>query len=110
MFIFLSFLGVLLFLIFNFLIATEFANIADAKGYNGTKYGVYTFFFGIAGMLMVVALPQRQHNSYTPKVTTHIKANAPTNKSKKVPPASNTKESFVEDLDIENADIFIDTV
>ena len=54
---FLYFLGGLLILIFNFIIAGEFASIADKKGHDGTKYGVYTFFFGIAGMLMVVALP-----------------------------------------------------
>lgn len=57
---FLYFVGGLLALIANFIIAGEFAGIADKKGYDGTKYGIYTFFFGIAGMLMVVALPQVQ--------------------------------------------------
>ena len=44
-------------LIIAIAVAKEFYNIAERKGYEGTKYGLYTFFCGIAGMLMVVALP-----------------------------------------------------
>lgn len=56
----LSVIGGLLFLAFDFLIAKEFQNIARQKGYEDEKYKWYTFFFGIAGMLMVVALPNKQ--------------------------------------------------
>ena len=38
-------------------IANEFGNIAELKGYYKTKYAWYTFLFSFAGMLMVVALP-----------------------------------------------------
>jgi hypothetical protein len=53
---FVYFIGIVVFLVCNFIVAGEFASIADKKGYDGTKYGVYTFFFGIAGMLIAVPL------------------------------------------------------
>lgn len=42
-------------------VATEFADIAVMKGYTQRKYFWYTFFLGIVGMLMVVALPDRKN-------------------------------------------------
>lgn len=109
---FVYFLAAVLFLVFNFMIAAEFANIADAKGYAGTKYGIYTFFFGIVGMLMVVALPQvknqtKKGESSTPsasKVTTQ-KA-VPSAKSKNTPQPPENEVDFNDATNYEN---FIDT-
>lgn len=38
-------------------ICSEFGNIANLKGFDRSKYFWLTFFFGIIGMLMVIALP-----------------------------------------------------
>lgn len=41
------------------LAAVEFNSIANAKGFEGSKYGWWCILFPIAGYLMVVALPNR---------------------------------------------------
>lgn len=41
----------------NLIIAHFFAEIAEMKGYERRKYFLLSFFFGLAGWLMVVALP-----------------------------------------------------
>ena len=61
----LIFFGVILgiiWLIIWFVIATEFAAIASEKGYDDSKYLWYTFLLGIAGMLLVIALPDRTND------------------------------------------------
>ena len=58
---FLIFLG-LVSLVIGIFIALEFASIAREKGYDDAKYFWYTFFFGVIGMLMVIALPDRDIN------------------------------------------------
>ena len=53
-------LGFLIFvfvIVINGIISAKFSEIAEMKGHEGTAYFWYTFFFGIVGMLMVVALP-----------------------------------------------------
>ena len=44
-------------LIINYMIAKEFYNIAIFKGYTDKKYLWFSFFFSIAGYLLVIALP-----------------------------------------------------
>ena len=78
---FLYFFGGLVILVINFIIAGEFAGIADKKGYDGTKYGVYTFFFGIVGMLMVVALPPVHQSEVMQPNTKTVSANKPQKKA-----------------------------
>ena len=78
---FIYLIGALVFLICNFLIAGEFATIADKKGYDGSKYGAYTFFFGIAGMLMVVALPPVHQSGAMKSNTKTANANKPQKKA-----------------------------
>ena len=56
-FLIVGIIGIIIALIINFFVAGEFANIAEMKGYHGNVYFWFTFLFGIAGMLMVVALP-----------------------------------------------------
>lgn len=53
------FLGILVALVIGVIISLEFSNIAADKGYVGDKYFWYPFLFGIFGMLIVVALPDR---------------------------------------------------
>lgn len=53
------FLFVIIGLIISYIFANEFFAIATKKGYNDSKYFWYCFLFGIAGYLMVVALPQK---------------------------------------------------
>ena len=52
-----SVFGAIIFLVIDYLISSEFQKIAEEKGYTDTKYKWLCFFFGIAGMLIVVALP-----------------------------------------------------
>lgn len=61
------FLGLLIYLFISWLIAQEFEEIALKKGYNDKKYFWYSFLFGIAGYLMVVALPVREIDE-TPEI------------------------------------------
>lgn len=53
------FLVIIIAAVFSGIIAFEFSQIADEKGYESKKYFLYTFFFGIMGALMVIALPDR---------------------------------------------------
>lgn len=46
-------------LILDYFIADEFRNIARYKGYCDRKYFWWSFFTGIIGYLMVIALPER---------------------------------------------------
>ena len=59
LYIFLGFV----FLAINFYLATEFQTVAEAKGYKETKYQWICFFCGIAGMLLVIALPNKSEAS-----------------------------------------------
>lgn len=68
---FLVFLGIVIGIVICFIIASEFAEIANKKGYDGTKYFWYTFFLGIIGALMVVALPDRNSNINIVHDTSH---------------------------------------
>lgn len=54
------FLGLLIYLFIAWLIAQEFQEIAFKKGYSDKKYFWYSFLFGIAGYLMIAALPVRK--------------------------------------------------
>lgn len=40
-----------------YIVACKFSEIAEMKGHNGSTYFWYTFWLGIYGMLMVIALP-----------------------------------------------------
>jgi hypothetical protein len=55
--VFSVFLGFAIVLIVQYLVAKTFQEIATMKGYSSTKYFWFCFFLGIAGYLMVVALP-----------------------------------------------------
>ena len=50
---------IIAYFIVNFITAFEFAFIAGEKGYGKVKYWLCCFFVGIAGWIMVAALPDR---------------------------------------------------
>ena len=53
-------IGIVVLLAIALSIAAEFQNVAEIKGFGGSmKYFWLTLFFGIFGMLLVVALPDR---------------------------------------------------
>ena len=56
---FLYFLGAVVALIVAYLVANEFADIAEEKGHTRSRYFWFTFLLGIPGMLMVIALPNK---------------------------------------------------
>ena len=43
----------------DFLLAREFYDIAEQKGYSDVKYFWYSVLFGLFGFLMVIALPDK---------------------------------------------------
>lgn len=46
-------------LVVFYLIAREFQRVAEMKGYQSKKYFWICFFCGLAGYLLVIALPER---------------------------------------------------
>lgn len=48
---------VLVGLVISYVLAEEFMEIASQKGYSNRKYFWYCFLFGVAGYLIVIALP-----------------------------------------------------
>lgn len=50
-------LGIVIGLVIDYFVAQKFAEIAEMKGHIGNTYFWYTFFLGVVGMLMVIALP-----------------------------------------------------
>ena len=68
-------MGVLILLVYVVvfaIVSIEFGNIAELKGYDKTKYAWYTFFFSVAGMLMVVALPEKDVTKTNEKITEEL--------------------------------------
>ena len=51
-------IAIILILVF-YCIAKEFYTIAQKKGYDNKKYFWWTFFFGVLGCLVVIALPDK---------------------------------------------------
>lgn len=54
-------LGSIVVLIINYLIAKEFYNVAQSKGYYNQKYLWIPFLIGLAGWLLIVALPTKEY-------------------------------------------------
>ena len=55
-------LGIMIGLVINYFVAKEIAEIAEMKGFFGITYFWFTFFLGIVGILMVIALPDVSQN------------------------------------------------
>lgn len=51
---------VLVGLVISYVLSEEFMEIASKKGYYNRKYFWYCFLFGIAGYLIVIALPTKE--------------------------------------------------
>ena len=54
---------VIIAIILSVVISSKFQEIAEMKGHSGGPYFWFTFFFGIIGMLMVVALPDHSNKT-----------------------------------------------
>ena len=63
--IFLSILGGIIGIIIDLVIAKAFRTIAEMKGHEGKLYFWWCFLTGIAGYLMVAALPDRGKGANT---------------------------------------------
>ena len=81
----LCFLSAVVLLIADYFIAAEFSQIAEMKGYSERKYFWFTFLFGIAGMLMVVALPLKDNK------TTQYRETEPKNQYRETEPKNKQK-------------------
>ena len=60
---FLYLLVIVIALIIDYVIAKQFQEIAEMKGYIGRTYFWFTLLFGLVGMLMVIALPSSDKGS-----------------------------------------------
>lgn len=58
------------------IIAMEFQSVAHDKGYTGSKYYWYPFLFGIFGMLLIIALPDRSGKNQTQVTLTDARKSA----------------------------------
>ena len=56
-----GFILFMIIIIINVICADEFGSTAELKGYSKGKYSAMVFFLGLAGMLMVIALPDNSH-------------------------------------------------
>ena len=63
-------LAVLVYLAVNFLFATLMNNIAIKKGYENSHAFALVFFFGVLGMLYVIALPDMKVQSQLEDILT----------------------------------------
>ena len=50
-------IAIIIGLFINYIISKQFGEIAEMKGHDGSPYFWFTFFLGMVGMLMVIALP-----------------------------------------------------
>lgn len=57
---FLGIVACILVLVIDIYFAASASQSASAKGHNGTKWGIISFFFGIIGYILVAALPDLQ--------------------------------------------------
>lgn len=57
---FLYLLGIVIALVIDYFIAKKFSDIAEMKGHEGNTYFWFTFWLGLVGMLMVIALPEKE--------------------------------------------------
>lgn len=55
---------VLVGLVISYVLAEEFMEIASKKGYSNRKYFWYCFLFGLAGYLIVIALPTIEEGAH----------------------------------------------
>ena len=69
---FLVFLSCLIAIALWIMVANEFGTIAELKGYDKMRYALFTFFFSVAGMLMVVALPEKDVTKTNEKITEEL--------------------------------------
>ncbi len=72
------FLGAIIVIVVAACAANEFSSIAEMKGFSGKKYFWWSFLLGPIGMLMVVALPDR-NMKYTSEVYTMNNQQCPSN-------------------------------
>ncbi|MEG0638723.1 MAG: hypothetical protein RR824_01710 [Clostridia bacterium] len=71
--IFFCVMGFAILLGINARIASEFANIAEEKGYESRRYWHFCFWLSIVGYLIVIALPDRKLAELS-KALTDLKA------------------------------------
>lgn len=67
----LVFLAVIVGLVVWLFVASEFSSIARDKGYDSSKYFWCTLLLGAIGMLMVIALPNKNSNIRVVHSSTH---------------------------------------
>lgn len=86
-------LVIIVMLAINYIIAQQFANIAEMKGYAGNAYFWFTFVFGLAGMLMVIALPAQTESK---DITVVVASPEQSSTRETIPAATGNSEARME--------------
>ena len=72
--------GIIVYFVLAYFIASVAKKIAEKKGHDGHKYFWWTFWLGVVGMLMVAALPNRRINREdSPMTELVVKDSIPSN-------------------------------
>lgn len=69
---FLAFIICLVAIALWIMVANEFGTIAELKGYDKMRYALFTVFFSVAGMLMVIALPKKEASDSPKKIAEEL--------------------------------------
>ena len=94
-------LGLVVALVVAYIVASKFSEIAEMKGHNGSTYFWYTFWLGIYGILMVIALPNIK--SAENKVVSNKSETPPLVRNEtQVQPVALTQASNSKDVNKEN--------
>ena len=68
------FIAIILYVFVALILAAEFSAVASEKGYTSNKYYWICLLLGIAGWILVCALPDRgnRNNSITPAISDEL--------------------------------------
>ena len=94
-------LGLVIGLVVAYIVASKFSEIAEMKGHDGRTYFWYTFWLGIYGILMVIALPNIKS---TENKVVAPKSEAPSfvRNETQIQPAAHTQASNSKDVNKDN--------
>ena len=94
-------LGLVVALVVAYIVACKFSEIAEMKGHNGSTYFWYTFWLGIYGMLMVIALPNIK-GAEIKAVTSKNETLSFVRNETQIQPAAHTQASNSKDVNKDN--------
>ena len=89
--------ALLIIIIAHCLVVTEFANIAEEKGFARRRYWHFCFWLGFAGYLIVIALPNRKLTELS-KVLSGLDVDSTASKTVAATPAPKAATNYLPEL------------